>query len=906
MIALNSKNGKVATSRHDSFKFQYNPSFKSSEFKTKDALKIAFKQHRDTWNLEEGVDNLFKRVNEGYTVQFGVNTTSTQVDDIEYFDGFFIDYDGWDKKNDCPIEGIATIEEILELPFVKEHCLFYQLSFSNRPEALSVHLFFLFDKRTRNFKHHHLSAKLATKILTEQIGNRGGFDEAVTNNVGQVCFAGRGEAYAINLEATPINLEVFVEEAEELGIKPTAAIANRQAKRDGVEPPKKATKPQAKNLEPKKNQPTPESAKTDNNSEYDDSGDGITNWALRRIQTDIIDGKLESNWSAIYCLYDHNWKTSSRAIDAAAIAQLDGSNPFSSTNGSGGSFTITKYDNDLPPVFYDRSGGFEATDINGNLKSGGNIIEYVFALMRTENGLPKYVTKNSNGKYILDSELFKKNFKEPIKYLYKHFGLKPLDFRKYSKKENGGSNDFDELLKEIVDECYEKFHNKVIFLQDREYFAWVNKRKKWEILTGIDKPFAAVFSPYIEERWGRDICNNPKVRQTVLGAFKNGNESDRIPTQDINYIPLNNGLFDIKTKKLIPNEGQAFNTNTLPWNFNPESIPTDDDPVIKKFKQYWGWWACSDVKGKLLLNWIILVLQFRAWQTEKIMGLIGESGKGKSTYSFLINALMNGATLEQDKWTPNTDGYAVKPQTERLVSDYNHNTSVLEGKMHVFLEELKGGYADKAPSILKNLSGNVANRSLTINRKGEHERTIKFMAGTTFDCEKMIKLPPDEKGYWRRIVFILINQDAGTWKDGELPLDCFYENLEKIAIWCLMQDGKVVLKEFLELSEDPSIKKDVSDIRFENDTMAQFIIDNYEFTDDELDVVALEDIHLLFNRIRQQNGYGKELENRKYFGDRLKSKITDASLGFNWKGKSKQIGKKKATYYTHLKLINDF
>jgi hypothetical protein len=281
MITLNSKNGKVAALRFNSFTFQYNPSFKSPQFKTKDDLKITFKQHRDTWNLEKGVDNLFKRVNEGYTVQFGVNTTSTQVNDIEYFDGFFIDYDGWDKKNDCPIEGIATIEEILALPFVKEHCLFYQLSFSNRPEALSVHLFFKFDKRTRDFKEHHLSTKLATKILTEQLGNRAGFDEAVSNNVGQVCFAGRGEAVVLNLEATPIDIEEFVEEAEELGIKPTAAIANRQAKRDGVEPPTKVSKPQAKILEPKKTQSQPQSVKTDNNSEYDDSGEGITNWALR-------------------------------------------------------------------------------------------------------------------------------------------------------------------------------------------------------------------------------------------------------------------------------------------------------------------------------------------------------------------------------------------------------------------------------------------------------------------------------------------------------------------------------------------------------------------------------------------------------------------------------------------------
>lgn len=903
-ISTNNKTPKAK--KQHTFTFQYNPTFKSYDFDTKSEMREFFQGNRDVWTVEREVGNLFKRVDEGYTVQFGVNQTSTKVDDIEFFDGFYIDYDGWDKKNDCPIQGVATIEEILELPFVKEHCLFYQRSFSDRPNALSVHLFFKFDKRTRDFKDHHLAAKLSTKILTEQLGNRGGFDESVNNNVGQVCFGGKSPAVEINLNAEPINLEEFVEEAEELGILPTAAIANRQASRDGNNG---TVATNSKNLAPKKSQP-----ESSGEPEINDDELNFTQRVLRGIHDDIVQGVLGGDWSKLFYLHDHNFVKSGRALPEGAIGQLDGSNPFSATDKSGKSFTITQYEYAQTPVFYDRSGGFQALDEKGLPKSGGSYLEYVFALEKTEKGIPKYCTPNNEGKYVIDPELFKKHFKDIVKSVYKYFGVS-LDLRKFKTKSKSKSDKdeekdkFDELIKEIVADCKETFEGKIFFLEDREYFAWVSKRQVWEFLKGVDKPYAAVFGQYISAKYGESVSNHPKLRQAVMQAFKNGNETDKPIDEKSRFIPLQNGLFDINTKEFIENDGRAYNRNIYPWNYK-KPTSNDEPEVIKKLREFFCDWSESDIKGKILFNWMVVNAVGQGFRTEKMLGIIGASGKGKTSYGYLLYGLINGL---DDEGYPLADGYARKPNADRLTSDYSHATAVLEGKRYIFLEELTGSSGNsrssstKSLKILKEFAGNIQNRVLGVNPKGMTERFSKFLGAITFDCENLPKLPENEKGYFRRIIFVKIEETSpGCPSYMKKWIRYFNQHLEQIFNWCLHQDIDSYIDELVSLVDNTEMSKAVREIRLESSSHAQFIIDRFELVDDPNKVLTADEIFSYYNNCCEQSGYGNRFSNKATFGKMFKGLLTDKGL-FDWKGENKQqrVDGKVANVYTNLQYKDD-
>lgn len=885
MVAqLTTNSNTTLQPREDLIKFQYNPTFSSYSFKDKDLMKLEFKKNRASWVLESGLNSLINRLDEGFTVQAGINQVSTVNDDIESIDWFYIDYDAWDKAANAPIPDVATIDELLQLSFISEFCSFYQTSFSYREEAPNLHFIFLLSRLVTKTEQQ-IIIKCFSEHLKEEFG-KSGFDPSIENNPGQVMFAGKEKCHILNDSTVVVDVEMWLELGDELGYR--AEVEAKEARA-------KANKNGSKKFSPNNSKP-PES----NKQEPEEAIESFTQKLFSRIQKEIIEGVLENDVTGLFCLFEHNWFSSNRNLNGG-LAQWDGSNPFSPTNSNGDSLTITLKYEDLPPQFYDRSNNFKGRCQHGINRTGGSIIDYWFTLGNDLKGNRFWTDEDEQNKSIEEKEkACKLRFTDVCDSLFNHFGLK---YRTNKGLGNSKKKEFEQKINEVVEDCREYFKGKVFFYGKDNYFLYVESNGCWSTEEGGTYIYGLVFSAYIAAKYGHFVAENGKVREAVISAFRNSNTitNNKIPKEDYNYLAFQNGLLNKNTKEFKINDGSAYNRNVLPYEFDFEKVPTDDNPIIQKFFEHWKEWLNSDIKGQLLIDWLILCVQFRAWESEKMLGLIGASGKGKTTYCTLINALINGASFESDKWTANGSGYASKPSSSRLTGSYAHATAVLEGKMHVHLEELKGGYGENAPNILKELSGNSANRTLTINPKGQKERQIPFYAGITFDCEKMIKIP-NEQGYFRRIVFITIDETA---KAPDSTFNYFYENIETILHWCVMQDGKEVLRRFLENTKHMDIQEDVKDIRLENDSLAQFITDNYELTDSAEDKMPLESIYLLYSNTRKIKGYGAEYESQKRFGITFKTKLKDASLGFNWLGDTSQVGKTKKTVYTHLKLLKN-
>lgn len=104
------------------------------------------------------------------------------------------------------------------------------------------------------------------------------------------------------------------------------------------------------------------------------------------IYRDIYLGQCDGEIEQLYCLFDHNFKD--REPEEGLIKTVVGSNPFSPTNSSGTSFTVSEKDG-LLPFWYDKSQNAEPNRYTG--KEGGSFLQYWFQLS------PEFQKSNKNG-----------------------------------------------------------------------------------------------------------------------------------------------------------------------------------------------------------------------------------------------------------------------------------------------------------------------------------------------------------------------------------------------------------------------------------------------------------------------------------------------------------------------------
>lgn len=894
MVADISLNGKGSyKERFSTISFQTIEGISIHKFNDKEIWKAAFNKRQQElqgqpWLTLVGVNKLIETINKGFTVKCGVSLKSNKAVDIEHFSIVYIDYDGFNKKENKPKEGaLKSIDEALKFKTIKRYCSFYQLSFSNKPNCLSAHFFFILSRNVTE-DEQQLIVKALNLYLTDENGNKEGFDDAITGNPNQICFSGKQPCVFVN-EDVVLDVDYWINTATELGITLTGSVAKRTQEKKGDTGEEKKNGLGAKQ--------TPAS------SEEIEEDDSITEKVLKAIYQDIVINHLNGDYKALYALFPHSWKESTRSLTDGEIEQLDSDNPFCEADGRDDSFTITLCDNGLPAQFYDRSCNFKSVNQGGYERNGGHIIEYFYALFKTPSGTPKYC-KPVDGKWVLDSNSLKgRIFFDVVKDIYSHFSLK-IDLRKFrsskKKKNESESDDFDEKIKEIVEACEIEFKGKFFMLADRFYYAYVPKLQHWKLLEGIDYPYDQVFSEYISDTFGGNLHKNKKVKQAVIDNFKVGHSRSGKPQEDYNYVPLKNGLLNIFSKELIENKGQIYNEAIYPWGYKDEKI-SNNDPDIVYLDNYLTEWINSDVKSRLLLNWLILCVQRQAWRTTKMLGVIGASGKGKTSYGLLIHNLINGRkgidySLEEDFAL-----YSEKPNSDRITSDYSHATASLEGKTHIFLEELKGEVGNNSLKVLKELSGNIENRSLNVNQKNQKERTVPFYGAITFDSENIPKIDPKQKGYFRRMVFIEIDD---TCPGESLVTKCLpqiYTNLEKICMWCLQQDTNEIVKQFLELANHVEMQQAVWNIRMENDTMLQFVSDHFEFTENDEDFVSIDTIYNFYNNICLKYGYGKPFTNNTTFGKFFRPLLSESR--FHWSGKKtvQRVNGDPKNVYTRLK-----
>jgi hypothetical protein len=174
---------------------QYNPNHNANNFNEKKEVRAAISRHnvRHEWRVIQSPEAILDILDQGFTIQFGVNLVSSNKKDVSFLDGFFLDYDPWDKNNNAPVKNVLSLQELVNIPLIRDNFYAYQKSFSHRSdECPSMHFYFFFD-RSVSLIEHELIGKAFFKKCNEQINqdpslHREGLDFSVANNSAQLCF----------------------------------------------------------------------------------------------------------------------------------------------------------------------------------------------------------------------------------------------------------------------------------------------------------------------------------------------------------------------------------------------------------------------------------------------------------------------------------------------------------------------------------------------------------------------------------------------------------------------------------------------------------------------------------------------------------------------------------------------
>lgn len=605
--------------------------------------------------------------------------------------------------------------------------------------------------------------------------------------------------------------------------------------------------------------------------------------------------KLEGDIEKLYYWKGHRWWQEPR-LEANPLTGVDRivwhcGNPWKPpTDSTPSSFMITDFGDGFPPMWCDITGTFEKRHKEKNeVKRGSTIIEYHYQLHSdTALGLVK---KNLYPKG-LEGE--GSDFRRVVDDLCKELGIDKFNWKDANKKLKSAKK---ESLKAFLNATFKNKVYKVATNARDTFYAVVDNPnsfgyRTWQMHVNPGSFYTDVLRQSIMEFYGEKVAEDPEIIGHILDLMSTWSYTiAKPPEENIDYLPYKNGAYDLKNKVLIPweeVEEPLYNPCLLPHDYE---FVEDDDSLIEKFKKFWGVWTHSEDYGKILLNWVVTNVQRRGYETAIMVGLFGASGKGKTAYNNMINNLMGD--------------YAIKPETETFFSGYAHANEILEGKYFVFFEELTGksqvtGKANVAP--LKKLAGSPKDKSVTINKKGISQYSIKSRAAYGFDCELMIQLP-DEKGYTRRIIFIEMLKSMTPINQYPEFLE-FEQNLAKISSWCAQQDVEVAKNIIKEAALSDDVKNALSNVKRENDTFAQFILEKLEIVDNPETSIKADDLWSYHSRICQAQGYGTPFASKIKFNKIFLEKLSDDALNFGWKGEKKKAKSgefRDALVYTCLK-----
>jgi len=309
----------------------------------------------------------------------------------------------------------------------------------------------------------------------------------------------------------------------------------------------------------------------------------------------------------------------------------------------------------------------------------------------------------------------------------------------------------------------------------------------------------------------------------------------------LNYLTLQNGLYDLEKRKLVIHTPDIFTTNLLPYDFDPAA-------TCPRFIQFLHEVFMDDTDKIDFIQEAVGYMFHKTINVPTLFFMVGSGSNGKSVF---LNTIAN------------------------LIGE--HNTCSIS------LNNLKNEY------YLLNLFGKMVNISTETPKKnfdtdlvkavvagdwvtgrGLYEKPTRFKPFAKHYLA-MNELPPindNTDGLWRRI-YVIDFPKTFTEDEQDVELtEKLMAELSGIFNWGLEGYNRLRNKEFKFLQAE-SMKKAKKNYRDDNDSVVAFINDNLKKTKDENDKLPFKYMYQRYRFFCKYDGYNNPLK-KKEFKERLK------------------------------------
>lgn len=349
----------------------------------------------------------------------------------------------------------------------------------------------------------------------------------------------------------------------------------------------------------------------------------------------------------------------------------------------------------------------------------------------------------------------------------------------------------------------------------------------------------------------RECCLEQFIRSTtidrVFKLFLQYCELEKQP-EELNhytrpYINFENGMYDVKKKKLYPHSPKALSINQIPWSYDPNADHGSGTEIEKFLSQA----IPDETDREMLLEYIGLCCTKDVSQ-QKMLIICGDGGTGKSTVINLVQKLVGKR---------NTSNVAMSKLSE------NFQAIRMMGKLLNSCADLEIDALDDV-TMIKKLIGED---SISDSYKGKDIISFDNYAKLLFSTNEL-PLVRNEKteGFYRRLLILTMNEKP-KWRDPRLA-----ERLENEIPYLLHLAMEALHRMYMRGSiiESEASKERVRQLRNDSDTIEAFLNDGWRRTGDESDKVKRDEI---FKKYKEYcESWGRQAHTKNNFYKALRNK----------------------------------
>ena len=309
---------------------------------------------------------------------------------------------------------------------------------------------------------------------------------------------------------------------------------------------------------------------------------------------------------------------------------------------------------------------------------------------------------------------------------------------------------------------------------------------------------------------------NELIHYAIGDALVNSNNARK---NQIKYLTLQNGLYDLDAGELVEHSRDIFTTNLLPYDYDPDATC----PRFIQFLQE----IFEDDQNKIdFIQEAVGYTFHKSLPTPAVFFLIGSGSNGKSVF---INTITNLVGKE------NTSNISFN-----ALSDERYVLELFQKMINISGETPQGKYINTA--VVKSATSGdwITGREL-------YKSPMKFrpFAKHFLAMNKPPVISDQSHGMWRRIWVLEFNRRF-TEKDMDLQLEeKLIGELSGIFNWALDGYNKLKEKKFA-LSESASMKISKKEYRNEMDSVRSFIKDKFKKSNNTEDVIVYADTYELY------------------------------------------------------------